>query len=197
MPDLSNPGEFFAHFGVETNPLYQIQQSLGTLSGFGDPRFRALMDQVQKQLSAATAGQARVSALRGARLGQDISSAIGAIGGGSTGAGAVARSLASSAATGAAAETSAQGQMLGAQLRAQLGGDYLNNLMGLGAQTGMNIWGTAMQGWNQQSGILNQVKMQREAMWNPMNILGAGAGAYAAYQTGGLSEAGKKKNGGG
>jgi len=173
--DLSNPGEYYAHFGVETNPLYNIQQTLGRLSGFSDPRFRALMNNVQAQLSAATAGQARISALRGARLGQDISSAIGSIGGGSTGVGAIARSLASSAASGASAETAAQGQMLGAQMTGQMGMDYLSQLMGLGTQAGTNIWSSAMGGWNQQSWTLNQLKGQREAMWNPMNILGSAA----------------------
>jgi hypothetical protein len=137
MGEKTNLGEFFGSFNLGNVAGDYMQSILARLAAFGDPRMNAIIEGLNREIATSTQLQARGAAIRGARLGQDVSSAIGSIGGGSTGVGAVARGIGGSMASSSAAQAQLQGSQLRAQVESQLRSQFLGQLMGLGAQGGL------------------------------------------------------------
>jgi hypothetical protein len=137
MGDKTNLGEFFQSFNLGNISADYMQSILTRLAAFGDPRMNAILEGLNREIATSTQLQARGAVQRGARLSQEVSSSIGSIGGGSTGVGAVARGIGGSLAGSSAAGAQLAGSNLRAELNAQLRSQFLSQLMGLGAQGGL------------------------------------------------------------
>lgn len=137
MPEKTNLGEFFQTFNLGNVAGDYMQSILAKLAAFGDPRMNAILEGLNREIATSTQLQARGAAIQGARLGQDVSSALGAIGGGSTGTGAVAMGIGNSLAAGRASQAQLQGAQLRAQVGAEVRSQFLSQLLGLGAQGGL------------------------------------------------------------
>lgn len=173
MSEKTSLGDFFANFNLGDVAGNYMQSILTRLAAFGDPRMNAILEGLNREIATSTQLQARGAAQRGARMGQDISAALGSVGGGSTGVGAVARGIGGSFASSQAANAQLQGSNLRAELGAKMRSQFLGQLLGLGAQGGLESALGQMQSFT-------QIRTQELGRPSDFNQIMQGLGALGA-----------------